>query len=202
MGEKTKWDNALYKLVEKSEVPGHLKLLLLNSPGSSAEAESTESKPQTDLLGSKPTQAEPQAEQGVNSLVAFSSSRNKKNKAERDPRHRPVAEAYVIEFQRRNPRIHAPFDGSDAKQLQVLLRQQPEASAEQVIDWLRNAFDSDDVPPLRPGFRLREFCAHYSKYLSGPLRRTPGTGPRSSAGRRAMEIANEPGKFDGIASVA
>jgi hypothetical protein len=89
-----------------------------------------------------------------------------------DPRHRAVVELYTQEFERRYSGLKAPLDGSDGKALQLLLRQQVSATVEQIKTWLMNAFNSEpDAPPLRAGFRLREFCAHALKYTAGPLKR-------------------------------
>jgi hypothetical protein len=94
----------------------------------------------------------------------------KSEKQKADPRHTSVMAFYMAEFSRRNPSIMAPLDGSDHKQLANFLRQQSSATVEQITGWLRNAFASDDAPPLRHGFRLREFCAHAAKYTQGPLK--------------------------------
>jgi hypothetical protein len=118
-----------------------------------------------------------------------------KPEKEADPRHRPIVEAYAQEFTRRHADLKPPLDGSDAKALQRLLRQQAGATVEQITGWLTNAFNSDpDAPPLRAGFRLREFCAHATKYLNGPLKRG-NNGKRSTGG---AYHSGEPGKYDHI----
>jgi hypothetical protein len=88
-----------------------------------------------------------------------------------DPRFEPLKRVFVTEFERKSPTLKAPFNAGDGKMLQSLLRRQPQATSDELITWLKNAFASDDTPPLRPRFRLREFCAHAEKYTNGPLRR-------------------------------
>lgn len=112
-----------------------------------------------------------------------------------DSRHRQVIEFYAAEFEKRHPGLRAPLDGSDGKALQGLLRQQRYATVEQITGWLMNAFNSDpDVPPLRTGFRLREFCSHALKYTAGPLKR--GSNGKHSQG--GAYHSPEPGKYDHI----
>lgn len=101
----------------------------------------------------------------------FGNPKISRAKPKADPRHAEVILCYAQESAKRFPGLRAPLDGSDGKAVQNLLRQQPEATADQICVWLRNAFDSDDVPPLHPGFRLREFASHFLKYTRGPLRR-------------------------------
>lgn len=96
-----------------------------------------------------------------------------------DTRFEALKKSYIEGFAKKSPNLKPPFDGSDAKSLQGLLTRQPEAMEEVLISWLKNAFDSHDVPPLRPMFRLREFCSHAEKFANGPLRR--GGAPVRSA---------------------
>ena len=105
------------------------------------------------------------------SSVESSSEEEENTRAEGDGRCQAVIEFYCAEFQRRHSGTQAPLDGSDRKGLKGLLRQQPKESAKNIIGWLRNAFDSSCQFPLQGGWRLREFCSHFSKYLSGPLHR-------------------------------
>jgi hypothetical protein len=101
-----------------------------------------------------------------------SSSEKKENtRAEGDGRYQAVIEFYCAEFKRRHSGTQAPLGGSDGKALKNLLGQQPKESAKNIIGWLQSAFDSTVQYPLQGGFRLREFCSHYGKYLSGPLHR-------------------------------
>lgn len=113
-----------------------------------------------------------------------------RNAAPADPRHRAIVETYIAEFERRHPRLKAPVNGSDGKALQELLRQQSTASTEELTNWLLNAFNSDDVPPLRPCFRLREFASHALKYTRGPLRR--------SVSRPSGALTPPPGKYHNL----
>jgi hypothetical protein len=97
------------------------------------------------------------------------------NRKMSDARFDPLKRLFVEEFERKSPNLKAPFNGGDAKMLQDLLKRQPQATVDELSGWLQNAFASDDVPPLRPAFRLREFCAHAEKFAKGPLRRGGAT---------------------------
>jgi hypothetical protein len=97
-----------------------------------------------------------------------------------DLRFDALRKIYLDGFERKSPNLKAPFEASDGKALQALLRRQPQATAEELTRWLKNAFASDDVPPLRHSFRLREFCTHAEKYAKGPLKRG-GAKTRSAA---------------------
>jgi hypothetical protein len=108
-----------------------------------------------------------------------------------DARYQPVVDAYFGEFKSHFGETKPDFDASDAKALKTVLKRREE-SAETLKAWLVSAFDSDDVPPLRPRFRLREFCAHAVKFESGPIKKG---GPRP----RAKNLDDvEPGKFDSV----
>lgn len=96
-----------------------------------------------------------------------------------DPRFDGLKQIYTAEFEKKSPALKAPFDASDGKMLKNLLERQSGATCENLVLWLKNAFASDDVPPLRPMFRLREFCAHAEKFANGPLKR--GGAPVRSA---------------------
>ncbi|MGA8224190.1 MAG: hypothetical protein WB780_21265 [Candidatus Acidiferrales bacterium] len=109
-----------------------------------------------------------------------------------DPRFELVKELYFAEFQKRFSAVKPAFDGSDGSALKRLLRQQPDAKTEELIGWLRNAFESDDVPPLRPGFRMREFVTHVTKFTKGPLLKA---GSRREVSRWEN---SDPGKFEKI----
>jgi hypothetical protein len=126
-------------------------------------------------------------------LLAQKHFANRKTTADNvDPRFERVKEFYFTEFQKRLPTVKPTFDGSDGSALKKLLNQQPGSTAEVLTAWLQNAFDSDDVPPLRPGFRLREFCTHVTKYTEGPLLKN---GTRRSGSKWD---GPEPGKFEKI----
>jgi hypothetical protein len=108
-----------------------------------------------------------------------------------DPRFRPIVEAYFEEFRKRFGDVKPDFDQSDAKVLNSLLKRRQETAAT-LKTWLIDAFESDDVPPLRPRFRLREFCAHAVKFANGPIRKSG-----SRARTRNLEDV-DPGKFDEV----
>jgi hypothetical protein len=103
-----------------------------------------------------------------------------KNRKMPDPRFDGLKKTYLEAFERKSPTLKAPFNAGDGKMLQDLLVRQPQATLDDLTAWLKNAFLSDDVPPLRPMFRLREFCAHAEKYANGPLKRNGGPAIRSS----------------------
>lgn len=93
------------------------------------------------------------------------------NRKMSDPRFDGLKKTYLEGFESRAPTLKAPFNAGDGKMLRDLLVRQPQATLDDLSGWLKNAFLSDDVPPLRPMFRLREFCAHAEKYAKGPLKR-------------------------------
>jgi hypothetical protein len=97
---------------------------------------------------------------------------------ESDTRFQSIKEQFETEFSSRNPGVAAPFDGGDGKALKALLKTQSHATTETLISWLQNAFNSEGDYPLLPGFRLREFCAHATKFTCGPLKK--------AGSRRAM----------------
>jgi hypothetical protein len=97
------------------------------------------------------------------------------NRKMTDPRFEPLKRMFVAEFERKSPGLKAPFNAGDGKMLQDLLQRQAQATAEDLVRWLKNAFASDDTPPLRPMFRMREFCAQAEKYAVGPLKRGGAT---------------------------
>jgi hypothetical protein len=104
------------------------------------------------------------------------------NRKMTDGRFTPIRVFYVTEFERRNPGVKARFDGRDGKGLAELLTAQRNATAETVIGWLRNAFESDTTYPLQANFRMHKFCAHFENFLNGPLRkRAVGPAPIRSA---------------------
>jgi hypothetical protein len=101
-----------------------------------------------------------------------------------------VRQFYLTEFERLN-KIKAPFDGRDGRSLKKLLNEQKRSTPQEVIGWLRNAFQSTETYPLKQGFRFWEFAAHYTKFVRGPL-----TGTRQNGRQQYMEADN--GKFDDI----
>lgn len=107
-----------------------------------------------------------------------------------DPRFKQLKDAYFEEFHRRFG-VPPDFDGSDGKELARFLKRRSE-SAEALILWLRNAFDSDDIPPTWEKFRLREWCGRAAKFSAGPLR-------KKDTRTRAVNLENtDPGKFSSV----
>jgi hypothetical protein len=107
-----------------------------------------------------------------------------------DLRFDVLRKVYLTDFEKKSPNLKAPFDASDGRTLKNLLNRQPAATADELVAWLKNAFASDDVPPLRPMFRLREFCAHAEKFAQGPLlKRAGGPIPIRSAKSDPAEAA-------------
>jgi hypothetical protein len=104
-----------------------------------------------------------------------------------DPRFAAVKDLYIRECEKRNPDARAVFDGSDGKALKSLLEQQPGATVEKLNGWLRNAFQSDDVPPLRRGFRFRQFAGYYTQYVNGALRSEGARQPQEALSRKEVE---------------
>ena len=100
-----------------------------------------------------------------------SSEEEEKRQAKGDPRFEPVLSFFRTEFKRLH-KANPSFDVSDATALRKLLRQQPQANAQQIVVWLKNAFESTAEYPLVTGFRLREFVCHFSKYINGPRHRS------------------------------
>jgi hypothetical protein len=109
----------------------------------------------------------------------------------KDARFQPIVEAYFGAFRKRFGDIKPDYDQSDAKVLNSLLKRRQETAAT-LKTWLIDAFGSDDVPPLRPRFRLREFCAHAVKFANGPIKKT-GSRPRA---RNLDEV--DPNEFDEV----
>jgi hypothetical protein len=98
-----------------------------------------------------------------------------------------VKDFYVAEFEKRNPGVKAVFDGSDGKALKYLLEQQPDATAEIINRWQMNAFTSDDTPPLRRGFRFRQFASYHTQYAKGPVRRDGQQAEQPQISRKELE---------------
>ena len=89
-----------------------------------------------------------------------------------DTRFQPVVDFYFAEFQRRHG-SKPVWDGSDGMALGRILYSQKQLSVEKLSKLIETAFDwadawygpvrKGDFCPLQPGFRLREFCAHFGK---------------------------------------
>ena len=105
-----------------------------------------------------------------------------------DARFDRMKAMYLEEFERKSPNLKAPFNASDGKMLNDLLCRQPQSTCDELAGWLKNAFASDDVPPLRPMFRLREFCAHAEKFANGPLKRGGKSRAAAVDERQAAQI--------------
>jgi hypothetical protein len=110
-------------------------------------------------------------EESVNQPTHKKKEERKKNKrAEKqhaDPRFQPIVDHYL----KRTGEVTGtkPFDLADGKNLRDLLARNPETPLTEITRWLDSAFNSTETYPLRPGFRMTEFCRHYSKYTRGPL---------------------------------
>ncbi len=111
------------------------------------------------------------------SAGALSPQPDFENLKTKDERFQPIVETYFEEFRKRFGNVQPDFDQTDGKILAALLKRRQETAAT-LKTWLIDAFGSDDVPPLRPRFRLREFCAHAVKFANGPIRKA---GARSRA---------------------
>lgn len=85
-----------------------------------------------------------------------------------DPRFVPIKAHYVLRTEKKTG-VRTQFDNADGAALKRLLQEQPQAIAQQVVNWLDHAFDSPGQFPLQLGFRMTEFARHYAKYTSGPL---------------------------------
>ena len=110
---------------------------------------------------------------------------------EPDSRFQVIKEHYEAEFKIKNPGVNPPFDASDARNLSSLLKSQPDQTADTLISWLQNAFNSESGYPLLPGFRLREFCSHATKFIAGPLKK----------GRTARVLSNLQPDAESIARI-
>lgn len=125
------------------------------------------------------------------SVAALRVKKDFRNPKIPDPRLEPLKKAYFEEFEIRFG-IKPDFDASDGNGLNAFLKRRNEP-AETLILWLRNAFESSDVPPTWERFRLREFCSRAAKFSGGPLlKKTGRTRPAN------LETAADPGKFDGV----
>lgn len=103
-------------------------------------------------------------------------------KRQADPRFQPIASAYVAECERRYGQGNYQWDGSDGRALNDLLRRQPQMPLEKALAMIGKAFEwahGEEFCPLQPGFRFREFCAHFVKIVvhsdAARLPRVPAT---------------------------
>src|SRR3984957_12990224 len=117
------------------------------------------------------------------------------NRKMTDERFAPIKDFYIAEFERRNTGVTARFDGRDGKALTELLTAQKSSTAERVIEWLRNALESDVTYPLQANFRMNKFCAHFENFLNGPMRKR-AAGPTPI--RSAKSDPTEAERLDGL----
>ena len=128
--------------------------------GESPNGESTEgqlvSSP-SEVLVNSPTQIKKQA----------TKKKERAKKQPADSRFQTIIDHYL----KRTGEVTGtkPFDAADGKNLRDLLARNPETPLAEIIRWFDNAFASTERYPLRPGFRMTEFCRHYAKYTRGPL---------------------------------
>ena len=91
-----------------------------------------------------------------------------------DPRFQSLVDAYFKGT--RGSGIEPSCDSSDFGRLRSWLKANPGRTIESILGSLRNAMASTQQYPLSPGFRLREFLQHESKYQLGPrLKPAPRT---------------------------
>lgn len=88
-------------------------------------------------------------------------------KSAADPRFQRIVDSYYQGL--RVLGIEPNSDASDFGALAAWLKRNPRRALDGILSSLRHAFDSTDAYPLKPGFRLREFLQHESKYQKGPL---------------------------------
>lgn len=100
-----------------------------------------------------------------------------------DSRFQPVVDFYFAEFERRHG-SKPLWDGSDGMALGRILYSQKQLPMEKLKALVETAFQwSDawwgpvrkgDFCPLQPGFRFREFCAHFPKVVVRMQGQMPG----------------------------
>ena len=108
-------------------------------------------------------------------------------KRDADPRFKPIVDSFFEGTRKLG--IEPGCNSSDFGQLSSWLDANPSRPLENILTSLGNAFASSDPHPLRPGFRLREFLSHESKYQRGPLLKAA---LRSIAPPRPMPIPSQP----------
>jgi hypothetical protein len=92
-------------------------------------------------------------------------------KKESDPRFQPIVKFYCAECEVRYGSGNYQWDGSDGKALASLLKRQPQLSLETLFTLVYKAFQwahaggRNGFCPLQPGFRFREFAAHFVKVI-------------------------------------
>ena len=103
-----------------------------------------------------------------------------------DPRFQSLIDAYFEGTKRLG--IEPSCDGSDFGHLRSWLKANPRRTIESVLGSLGNAMASTEQYPLSPGFRLREFLQHESKYQLGPRLKPV---PRIAEPIRAAPVATK-----------
>lgn len=124
------------------------------------------------------------------SAVALSgqSSKDFENRKIITLRSETIKQVYFQEFEK-HFHLQPDFDGSDGRELARFVKRRSE-DIDVLVAWLKNAFESDDVPATWIRFRLREWCGRASKFSAGPLRK-----------RKAISVGlkdQNPAKFDGV----
>lgn len=104
-----------------------------------------------------------------------------------DTRFQPVVDFFFAEFERRHG-VKPLWDGSDGSALGRILFTQKQLTAEKLQQLVQTAFEwcdawwgpvrKGDFCPLQPGFRFREFAAHFGKIV---CRGVGGRGEKSFA---------------------
>ncbi len=102
-----------------------------------------------------------------------------------DSRFQLLVGHYKKRAKEKNPKVKPRFDPADGAALKRLLKEQPEASVEEITQWLDNSFDSTYHYPLLQNFRFTQFQKHYHNYANGPLHGRNGAGGN---GNRPVQI--------------
>lgn len=115
-----------------------------------------------------------------------------------DTRFQPVVDFYFAECERRDG-LKPMWDASDGQALGRILFSQKQAPVEKLLKLVETAFNwaagwavrAPGVPfcPLQPGFRFREFCAHFGRvvcYRTNPLSVSPLSAPQGGEARQRV----------------
>lgn len=87
-------------------------------------------------------------------------------KSKSDPRHEQCRDLIFKCYSYLNDGEKPPWDGSEAKQLSLLLKAKPDLDAEKFHQWLGNYAASENI---NPAARPREFLPKISDYAGGAL---------------------------------
>jgi hypothetical protein len=126
--------------------------------------------------------------QSAEALLAQPVKKDFENRKILTSRSEKIKQVYFEEFEKRF-HVIPDFDGSDGKELARFVKRRTE-EVDVLVAWLKNAFDSDDVPATWIRFRLREWCGRASKFSDGPLRKKKSINVRLEN--------QDPTKFDGV----